>query len=277
MTTVSIWTSMCRKTSLPEALRELCACGWTAFECSTEHLCRIETDADPEGRIGEALECAGELGASMPQAHGLLAANVADPDAARRQEDLGRLERHIGIAARLGARVIVIHPGGRQGYTTRAERRRITELNVEAFRRLGDLAGERGMKIGLENTMSRVGATPCDLLDLLDDIGHPALGVTFDTSHASVQGLDIPGAIRELGPHLVGTHLSDNDGSGDQHRFPGCGRIDWPAAMRALAEAGYEGPVNLEIPGECHAEPELRRMKVRFARELAGWLAGMLA
>jgi sugar phosphate isomerase/epimerase len=215
------------------------------------------------------------LGLSMPQGHALLQADVAAPDEDKRREDVARLCTHIDIAARLGMRDVVIHPGGRQGATTRAERDRVTALNVDAFRRLGDLAGEQGLHIGLENLMRRGASMPYELLDLLAAIDHPAIGITFDTSHANVVGLDLAVAIRELGPHLLATHVSDNDGSGDQHRTPGNGGISWPEVVKALREAGYDSLFNLEIPGERHAVLPLRALKSRHAHRVAVWLVGL--
>ncbi len=269
--TPCLWTSMYRQRPLCETLRGLHACGWHAFELSNEHLCAIETDQSPDARIAEARECLESLPASAPQAHGVLRANVAAFDDAQRTEDCARLSRHIEIAGRLGAATIVIHPGGRQGFTTRAERARIRKLNVEAFRRLGDLAAERGMRIGLENT-PRAAPRPPELLELLAAIDHPAMGVTFDTSHANMAGLDFPAAIRELGAQIIAVHISDNDGSGDQHRFPGCGTIDWSGFMTALNEIGFAGPLNFEIPGECHPDPKVQQVKITYARHLADWL-----
>jgi sugar phosphate isomerase/epimerase len=172
----------------------------------------------------------------------------------------------------LGVRNLVVHPGGRQGATTRVERDLTLALNVEAFRRLGDLAGERGIRIGLENLARRGASMPYELLDLLAAIDHRAIGITLDTSHANIVGLDFPATIRELGPHLIATHISDNDGSGDQHRTPGSGTIDWPAVMEALREAKYEGLFNLEIPGERHALLPLRALASQHACQVAEWL-----
>jgi len=208
----------------------------------------------------------------MPQAHALLQADVAAPDEDKRKEDLDRLGTHIDIAARLGIETVVIHPGGHQGATTCAERDRVRVLNVDAFRRLGDLAGERGPHIALENLMRPGASMPYEILDLLAAIDRPTIGITMDTSHANVVGLDLAVAIREWAPHLLATHISDNDGSGDQHRTPGNGGIEWPKVMKALREAGYGGLLNLEIPGERHAALPLRALKSVHARQVAEWL-----
>ena len=127
------------------------------------------------------------------------------------------------------------------------------------------------MRIGLENLVRRFGS-PYELLDLIEAIDHPAIGITFDTSHAHVVGLDLPATIREFAPYLIATHISDNDGSGDQHRTPGNAEIDWLAVMPAFRDVGYEGLFNLEIPGERHAILPLRALQSRLACQVAGWL-----
>jgi sugar phosphate isomerase/epimerase len=268
----AVWTALYAELDLHKALRLLSEHGWHAFEASTEHLVRIELDEHPDELIAQTRRCLADLGLDMPQAHALLQADVAHPDEGRRCQDIDRLSHHIRLAAQLGVQTVVMHPGGRQVATTRAERDRVRALNVEAFCRLGDLAGEHGVRIGLENLMRRGASTPYDMLDLLEAIDHPAIGITLDTSHANVVGLDIPTVIREFGPYLVATHISDNDGSGDQHLTPGNGNIDWTPVVEALGSAGYDGLFNLEIPGERHRALALRGLKSRHACRVAEWL-----
>jgi sugar phosphate isomerase/epimerase len=258
--------------SLHEAVRTLHDQGWRAFEASTEHLVQIERSESPNVLIAQTRQCLAVLDLSMPQAHAFLRADVAAPDEDRRQQDIDRLAHHIEIASQLGVRHVVIHPGGPYVPMTRADRDRMLALNVTAFRRLGDLAGERGMRIGLENLTVRAVSAPYEVLDLVSAIDHPAIGITLDTSHANVMGLDIPTVIREFGPYLIATHISDNDGSGDQHLTPGNGSIDWPPVMHALRQVGYDGLFNLEIPGERHAVLPLRDLKSQHARRVAEWL-----
>jgi len=94
------------------------------------------------------------------------------------------------------------------------------------------------------------GAIVEEILGLIEQIGSPALGVCLDTSHANIQGLNQPEAIRACGEKLIALHISDNDGSGDQHRTPGTGSVDFPSIVAALREVGYASNLNLEIPGE---------------------------
>jgi sugar phosphate isomerase/epimerase len=272
----SIWTAIVMDRPLPEVLRFLHACGWACFELSTEHLEAIAKD--PRARMDEVAATLRELSAAMPQAHAYIHADIAHSDAARRNADLRLLERHLDCCAELGIRYVVIHPGGRD-LATPEDFRRALERNVDGFTRLADRAEKLGLMIGLENTLDsrdthRVfGSVPDELLDLIAKVGSPALGITFDTSHANVRGLDLGAAIRQLGPLICCTHISDNDGSGDQHRTPGSGTIHWPSVMAAFREIGYQGTLNFEIPGEEHPQRELLGLKLRHALEVADWLA----
>jgi len=262
-----------------EALKALHGCGWEWFELSTEHLHQIESDRAQQARIAEVLETLDELAIRMPQAHAHLWGDVAHPDASRRQADIDTVRREMVCCAALGVKTVVVHPGAGNGYTTAGERRELHRLNRECFTGLADHAAELGLRIALENMMDSkrtgrrgFGARPEELIDLLADLDHPALGICFDTSHAHVQALDCGEAIRQFGPLICATHISDNNGSGDRHLTPGGGTIDWPSVVAALRDIGYTGIFNLEIPGEEHPVPEILEMKVRHARDVAAWL-----
>ena len=147
----AVWTGIYHKLPLHDAFTELHQDGWRAFEISTEHLVIIEKAPDPNRLIAKAVRCIKELNLYAPQAHALLGAKVAQHDARARKRDIKRLASHLRICAKLGVRVVVMHPGTIRGYTTRSDKKKILELNVAAFRHLGDLAGELGLQIGLEN------------------------------------------------------------------------------------------------------------------------------
>jgi len=274
--TPAIWTGMYAELSLVDALGTLHACGWRAFDISTEHLVAIEKGNDPDALADEAKAYIRAQGLSAPQSHALLSADVAHPDRQRREGDLDRLETHVDLSARLGVRNIVVHPGGRYAQT-QADRASIRGLNIEAFRRLGDFAGERNVRICMENMpFTEPGfVTSAEILELLGLIDHSAIGINIDTSHAHMSKVDVVRLVRELGPHLAGTHISDNNTSGDQHLIPGGGTIDWPGVMDAFREVGYDGIFNLEIPGERHADPGLRHLRACFAFDVSTWLVGL--
>ena len=266
----SIWTALYAELPLRDALETLHIQGWPAFEISTEHLEQLDFEQQPD--FENIATYISDTGIEVSQAHAYLRADVASFDEKKRTADIGTLERHLSLCAKLGVKVVVMHPGGRIDNPTQADREKTKALNTQSFKVLGDLAGSLGLKIGLENLTRPGAARPGELIDLIDAIDNEAFGITLDTSHANIVELDIPAAIEDIGPLLIATHISDNDRSGDQHLTPSSGSIDWPPVTEALKGIGYPGLFNLEIPGERHPVMELRALKSRHALEVAKWL-----
>ncbi len=283
MPTPAIWTgiSLPHRGILP-SLRALHAQGWRWFELCFEHLEEIDGSPRREPLIREVRALLEELDLRMPQAHAHLSADVAHPDPARRAADLALLGRQIECAVALGVRDVVIHPGTAQSCGTEEEWQAVVPLNLEAFQRLGERAQRLGLRIGLENMLDdrrrgrrNFGARPEELVEFVQELACPAVGITFDSSHAHAQGLDCAQVVRTFGDLLWCTHLSDNDRSGDGHRTPGYGTIDWPTVAAAFGDIGYQGLLNLEIPGEEIPAVDLLDLKVRHAREVTEWMAQM--
>jgi len=272
----SIWTSMFHQHPLIESLLILNGCGWTAFEISIEHLKEIETSDTPDTIIENALRYAEDLGLSFPQSHPHLRANVSSFDETERRADIDRIIHHMEISAKLGVKTVTIHPGRFFGEPTDEEAARVRELNVAGFREIRQKAEELDLTISIENLGRHLPRTAAELLDLIDAIDRPGIGVTFDTSHANMAGIDMPAAIRELGERLTAVHISDNHGENDEHLIPGDGKIDWPPIMEALRDVGFGGTLNFEIPGVCHLDPAFRKLKARHAREVADHLIGLI-
>lgn len=275
----SVWSIMAPHDDLPTALSYLHQRGWQWFELSDEHLKWIHANDDGVDATLAALE---ELHVTMPQAHSLISADVLG-----QPNDVERLMADLDVCAKIGVTDVVIHPGTGQGYANLDERAQQIQLNAQAFGRLGQRAGELGLRIGIENLSDMfavpgrqlIGSMPQDLLELIDAIGLPNVGVTFDTSHANIQGLDIPQAVRALGDRLFCTHISDNDGTSDQHQIPGNSRgraISWHGVMQAFADIGYEGIFNLEIPGARSSDPQLLHLNTCHALHVTQCLIAMV-
>ncbi|OGV50451.1 MAG: hypothetical protein A2X49_14770 [Lentisphaerae bacterium GWF2_52_8] len=268
-----IWTGIMAKSPLHKTLRLLAELGWQHFEISYEHLDMIMNSDAPERAIEMARQTIAELQVSIPQAHMHLTHDITHPDKDIREKESSWVLRHFTIAAKLGVKNVVVHPGTGEGISLRCNARKTLKNNIETFKWFCGHAGELGLRIGVENIFDRIpppqrhfGSTPSDLLDLIDGVGSPFLGITLDTSHAQIQGLDIPATIRELGNLIICTHISDNNGTGlDQHWTPGRGVIDWKNVMSAFRDVCYDGILNLEIPGEHNPHPGIMKLKITHA------------
>jgi D-psicose/D-tagatose/L-ribulose 3-epimerase len=87
------------------------------------------------------------------------------------------------------------------------------------------------------NTASDAGA-------LCDEVGHPRVGVAFDTFHANIEEKDLAGACRLIGAHLKHVQISEND-----RGTPGSGHVRWSDLLRTLRELRYDGWLTIESFG----------------------------
>lgn len=144
-----------------------------------------------------------------------------------------RIEKAVEYSFRLGVSHVVVHPVAKS----------IAE-NRDYFSRLLEKTGYK-IPLALENMETDKEVSYAnEVLEIAEPFG-PLMGVCFDIGHAHVLGLDIPKEIETYASHLIGTHIHDNDGQGDQHLFPFNGSIDWANAMRAFKNH-YDGFINFE-------------------------------
>lgn len=153
--------------------------------------------------------------------------------------------RSVAIAEQLGARVLTVHPGRRTAKRAPGAADLIRfEHYLSALR---DEATHNSLKIGMENMEPAVNtflSTPERVRQLLDD--EPWLSFTLDISHALAKSDEEPLRYIELcHDRLANVHLSRKEGKTLHHpldRNPLMATV-----MYALSDAGYTGPVTLEI------------------------------
>ncbi len=253
----SMWTSIIREKTPAEVLEKLAEQGWEVFELSCEHIGVLAEGGAPA--VAQYARTRDRLGVEIPQCHCTITVDVASLDAQRRSNDIALVHRDIDICSELGIRNIVIHTGGNGNFQNRQELDTATALRLEAFAELDAHCERAGTYLAIENNADygtglwghrRFGSIVEELLDFIAQVGSPALGICLDTSHANMMGLNQPEAIRTCGEKLIALHISDNDGSGDQHRMPGYGTVDFDGIIKALREIDFPFHFNLEIPGE---------------------------
>ena len=157
----------------------------------------------------------------------------------RRVEDGLELYRHyFDAAARLGARILVLHGG-------KAAKNIPAELYAERLHRLVRLGHECGITVAHENVVhfscESVAYTKA-LADLLGDNFY----MTLDIKQCVRAGQDPFAFISTLGRHIVHVHVSDHGVKGDCLP-PGEGDFDFRALFRALDGVGYTGAYIIEL------------------------------
>jgi len=151
----------------------------------------------------------------------------------------------IGIAERLGASVLTVHPG------RRTAKRPPSEADFARFRTyigaLRDRAKGSPVRVAMENMEPLVNSlicTPEDMRSLLDR--EPWLQFTLDVSHASGNNSgEVFRYIELCGDRLANVHLSR--ANGERMHFPITGDAKSARVLESLEDAGYSGPLTLEI------------------------------
>jgi inosose dehydratase len=99
---------------------------------------------------------------------------------------------------------------------------------------------------------------PEKVLWLLDRVDSPWIRNGYDYSHYKLLGLDMGETIRELGSRTTFIHVKDSVGTPEKFKFmlPGdSGEIDYKQYTRLLAEAGYHGPMLVEVSVHVSGQP----------------------
>ncbi len=171
---------------------------------------------------------------------------VHNPSALVRRAALDELRRSLDVAAGLGARLLTTHFMGLPAFWPEADG---YELYAQLYRLLGGEAAQRGLLAAMEN-----GSRNAHQLKHFREIFArcPDLLLLLDVGHANI---DVPkNQTREylfaLADRLAHVHLSDNDGTADQHLplgAPAKGGVSWRRVAADLKSFGYDGTATLEV------------------------------
>jgi sugar phosphate isomerase/epimerase len=95
---------------------------------------------------------------------------------------------------------------------------------------------------------------------LLDQVGSPRIRAHFDIVHMFLAGEKIEDSVKALVPYTAHTHITDAirnpDGSLKQLVLLGNGELDSTAYMKAMAEAGWDDFITLEVSMMVWSKPE---------------------
>jgi sugar phosphate isomerase/epimerase len=248
--------------SIIEALNRISECGFGAVEIWMHHLWKTKE------RPQDIARCAKELGLTLSLHDASYDVNMTSINPWIRKESLRQTKASIETAPRLGAELVVVHPG-----RLSASKGGIDEcwgFMREALTVINEWAQQEGVRVGIEameNKSKHVFVYPSDMMKLLGS-GGSQIGLTMDIAHAA-GFMDPVSFIEQIDiRQLVHVHLSDGTET-VTHAPLGTGRVDIDAILNLL-DSKYNGLVIVEgyVPGKG-SETVLRNAQYLKER---GWL-----
>lgn len=203
--------------------------------------------ADPDQVDPEAVTAALEKHGLGVVAHTPWFIPVNSPLASIRKAALRELRRCLDFTNAIGASVMNVHYRPIPHAFSAAD---AINWHVETLAPLCEEAATAGVAIVLEHVSEGGPQQLENIVEITNRVKQ--LRFHLDSGHAKLEARhDRFGEyLDKLGDKLLHVHLSDNDGTADQHlpldavvRNP----TDWPTHIQLLKRSGYDGTVTLEI------------------------------
>jgi len=194
--------------------------------------------------------------------------NLMTNDEAARHAGIETAKSMLRTAKALGADTILHTIGGRPsselGYH---------EAYANALRSLQELAPfaeEIGVNIGVEYVWNGFLTSPLEMAQFLDQVASPRVGFYFDPGNMRIFHLSEHWA-RICGRHIKKVHAKDFSWENYVIQWPPLlkGQVNFPAVMKELRRAGYDGALLSEVPPSVASLEETARA-IRTLIEMAG-------
>ncbi len=222
--------------------------------------------------------------------------NPLDPDPQHRRTVAEHLKKVMDAARRLGVGVVNTFIGRDPALPLDAQWTAVADVWPDLIAH----ASRAGVRMGIENCPmlfsqdewpggKNLAISPAAWRSLFQMLPDPCLGLNFDPSHLVWQHIDCARCVREFGPRIVHVHAKDTRIDPDRlyergilglgwhtAKLPGLGQVDWGAFFAALTDAGYAGPVCIEVEdrayeGSLEARFRALRQSKRFLEQ---WVSG---
>ncbi len=195
------------------------------------------------------------------------------PDLEKRRAIVNHLYKIIDAAQLLGVNNVSTFVGRDE---TKTQKQNFDEM-VRVFTPLLDYAGERGVRIAIENCPmpgwqfeglpGNLAYAPVIWDEMFARLPHANFGLNLDPSHLVWLGVDYFESVPKYASRIFHTHAKDTEIYADKralysvmnsgwdtwwrYRLPGKGEIDWARWAQVLRANGYDGVLSIE-----HEDPE---------------------
>jgi sugar phosphate isomerase/epimerase len=192
---------------------------------------------------------------------------INEPIKNKRVVMVDEIKRALEIAEKIPCRYLIQHLG--VPYEEFDERK--MDAAFSSLEELNSFARQRGVEILLENIPN--GFSHAAKLNYFTGVTHLSNGYCFDTGHAQLYAKSANGHLESefelMRSRIRSTHVHDNNGEVDDHRFPflhSGGTIDWRRMMELFRAGAERFPLNLELRESDDFPQPLESVRTVFER-----------
>ncbi|WP_449462265.1 sugar phosphate isomerase/epimerase [Tardisphaera miroshnichenkoae] len=155
------------------------------------------------------------------------------PDPATREKGIAIGKSMAKLAARLGAKAILVVPGVNYGDVDYAK---LLSLSAASLREIGKVAKDEGVKVGIENVWNKMLYSPVEYSDFIRELGEE-FGAYFDVGNVMEIGHPAQwiSTVKDL---IVGVHFKDYDLKSRQFVPLLQGDVPWKEVVELLRDYG---------------------------------------
>ncbi len=169
--------------------------------------------------------------------------SLGHPDASTRETRLSYTEQAIHLAREIKAHSVSVT----SGLPLDIGRRRQTGLLIDSLQRLCEIAELDQVRIGIEYEPGLLLEYGEQVMEVIEKVGSPLLGVNFDIGHSFLNHEPVTDTIKMLGARIWNVHVEDIRGDKHFHLIPGEGDIPLRDYVEALDQQGYSGYLTVEL------------------------------
>lgn len=173
--------------------------------------------------------------------------NLASSNSAIRKASVEEIKNSMDLAIKIDASVVVVHPG-HIAFLARKFNEHIMDKSLDSLRECSVYADELGIKMCVENMPDMEGMICKDLDELDRIIQEIGASMTLDVGHAHNMKISVQEMLKY--DNIGHIHLSDNDGSFDNHDAIGSESIDFKSLFEGLNRIKFDGVCIIEVKAQ---------------------------
>ena len=187
--------------------------------------------------------------------------NIASPTRLIREASINEIKNSMDLASNIDANIVVVHPG-KIPFLTRQFEDKILDLNYNSLKECADYANDLGLSMCVENMPNMEGYLFKDISKLDELTNNLDVYITMDVGHAHNCNFSPKDMLSS--DKIKHIHLSDNDGTWDNHDALGYGTLNFDVLFKELKNIKYNNILVIEVKNIKEVENSLSFLRNKF-------------